>query len=109
MEPSRTSHVESRHNALLETTTAGKCIVNAPEAPPASADCLSHLPDNLSLHRVLDTKEAAAFCRISVPHWRRMYRTGAAPAPIRLSSRKLGWPAGTLVNWLSSRNKREAA
>lgn len=61
------------------------------------------LPPELARHRVLDTAEAAAFCRLSVPHWRRMYRAGTAPKPIRLSERKYGWRAGDLVDWLERR------
>ena len=65
---------------------------------------LEHLPSDIARHRVLDTAEAAAFCRISVPHWRRLYRTGRVPRPIKLSERKLGWRAGDLVDWLESRS-----
>jgi hypothetical protein len=56
----------------------------------ASSD-LRHLPLELTQNCVLDTTEASAFCGFSVAHWRRLYRTGKVPKPIRLSTRKLGW------------------
>jgi hypothetical protein len=37
---------------------------------------------------LLLTAEAAAFVRISVPHFRRLYRSGEAPPPIVLGPRK---------------------
>jgi predicted DNA-binding transcriptional regulator AlpA len=66
-------------------------------------DNRSILPPDIARHRVLGTAEAAALCNISVPHWRRLYRTGKVPAPIKLSERKLGWRVGDLVEWLNSR------
>ena len=66
------------------------------------------LPENLARHRVLDTAEAAAFCRLSVPHWRRLYRAKKVPAPVRLSARKYGWRIGDLVDWIETR-RTEAA
>ncbi len=70
---------------------------------------LEHLPPDLARHRVIGSAEAAAICNISLPHWRRLYRTGKAPAPIRLSERKLGWRIGDLLDWMSTAEKREAA
>jgi len=69
---------------------------------------LDHLPADLARHRVLDTAEAAAFCKISVPHWRRLYRAQKVPAPVRLSARKYGWRIGDLVDWIEAR-RTEAA
>jgi predicted DNA-binding transcriptional regulator AlpA len=66
-------------------------------------DKLENLPPEFTWHRVLDTTEAAAFCRFSVPHWRRLYRKGKVPKPLRLSTRKLGWRAGDLISWLQTR------
>jgi prophage regulatory protein len=71
-------------------------------------NALDNLPVDLARHRVLDTAESAAFCNYSIPHWRRMYRTGDAPKPLKLGARKLGWRIGDLVDWLASR-AREAA
>ncbi|MEF2548995.1 hypothetical protein VQ045_17690 [Aurantimonas sp. E1-2-R+4] len=70
---------------------------------------LENLPPDLARHRVIGSAEAAAICNISLPHWRRLYRAGKAPAPIRLSERKLGWRVGDLLNWMSAAEKREAA
>lgn len=61
---------------------------------------LENLPPELARHRVLNTAEAAEFCRISVPHWRRLYRSGRIPQPVRLGTRKLGWRVGDLIDWL---------
>jgi predicted DNA-binding transcriptional regulator AlpA len=62
---------------------------------------LEHLPSDLARHRILDSADAAAFCRFSVPHWRRLYRGGSAPKPVRLSTRKYGWRLGDLIDWIS--------
>ncbi len=64
---------------------------------------LRRLSPEVALHRILNTAETAAFCGFSVAHWRRLYRTGKAPKPIQLSSRKLGWRAGDLIDWLQAR------
>ena len=63
---------------------------------------IDNLPPDLARHRVLDTAESAAFCKLSVPHWRRLYRCGQAPKPIKIGSRKLGWRIGDLIRWLDS-------
>src|SRR5687768_3000171 len=68
---------------------------------------IDDLPSHVTRHRVLDTAEAAAFCRFSVPHWRRLYRSGDAPAPVRLSTRKYGWRIGDLIDWIGA-NRAEA-
>jgi predicted DNA-binding transcriptional regulator AlpA len=62
-----------------------------------------HLPSDIARHRVLNTAQSAGFCNISVSHWRRLYRNGRVPPPIQLSTRKLGWRIGDLVDWLASR------
>ncbi len=62
-----------------------------------------HLPLDLARHRVLDTAESAAFCKLSVPHWRRLYRTGQVPRPLKHGTRKLGWRTGDLIDWLGDR------
>ena len=61
------------------------------------------LPTDLARHRVLDTAESAAFCKLSVPHWRRLYRAGHVPRPLKLGTRKLGWRWGDLVDWLQAK------
>ena len=64
---------------------------------------LDHLPSDMARRRILDTAEAAEFCKISVPHWRRLYRTGKVPRPVRLSARKYGWRLGDLVDFIDKR------
>jgi predicted DNA-binding transcriptional regulator AlpA len=54
----------------------------------------------------LNSAEAAAFLNFSVPHFRRLYRDGRVPPPIQLSSRKLGWKTGDLIDWIASRESR---
>jgi len=68
---------------------------------------LDFLPTNFSRHRILDTAEAAQFCRFSVPHWRRLYRSGKAPAPVRLSARKYGWRVGDLIDWIDLHHSQQ--
>lgn len=63
---------------------------------------LECLPLELARHRVLDTAEAADFCKFSVAHWRRLYRAKKAPAPVRLSARKYGWRVGDLIDWIEA-------
>jgi hypothetical protein len=49
-----------------------------------------YLPADMVRRRLLDTAEAAEFCKNSIPHWRRLYRDGKVPKPVRLSARKYG-------------------
>ncbi|GEO16953.1 helix-turn-helix transcriptional regulator [Microvirga aerophila] len=67
---------------------------------------LSHLPADLSRHKVLNTAEAAAFLNFSISHFRRLYRSGGVPAPMQLSTRKLGWKTGDLIDWVAARQSR---
>jgi predicted DNA-binding transcriptional regulator AlpA len=62
------------------------------------------LPAFLAPHRVLTSAEAAAYCGFCVQHWRVLARTGVAPAPIKLSERKLGWRVSQLDAWIASRS-----
>jgi predicted DNA-binding transcriptional regulator AlpA len=70
---------------------------------------LTSLPKDLARNRVLNTAEAAAFLNFSVPHFRRLYRSGGVPAPIQLSTRKLGWKTGELIDWVETRQSRPVA
>ncbi len=72
------------------------------------APLLDALPTQFARHRVLDTAEAAAFCRFSIAHWRRLYRSGKAPAPVRLSARKYGWRIGDLIDWIEAHRTKAA-
>lgn len=63
---------------------------------------LPDLPADIARSRIVDTSGAAEFCNFSVPHWRRLYRAGKVPAPVRLSARKYGWRIGDLVDWIQT-------
>jgi predicted DNA-binding transcriptional regulator AlpA len=63
---------------------------------------LDYRPPDMARRRILDTAEAAEFCKLSVPHWRRLYRAGRVPHPVRLAERKYGWPIGDLVDWIEA-------
>jgi predicted DNA-binding transcriptional regulator AlpA len=64
---------------------------------------------DIEYHRVLNTAEAAAFLNFSIPHFRRLYRTGGVPPPLQLSIRKLGWRVGDLIKWVPERQNRPIA
>lgn len=63
------------------------------------------LPSELTRERVLSSAQAAAMLGFSLAHFRRLYRSGRVPKPIRLSERKLGWKVGTLTDWLSQKER----
>lgn len=67
----------------------------------------NQLPTDVARHRVLNTAEAAAFLNFSLPHLRRLYRSGSVPAPIQLSARKLGFRLGDLIDWVAARQSRQ--
>src|SRR4051794_14896707 len=73
--------------------------------PPKStaAVALNQLPPDLQRTRVIGTAEAAALNNFSIPHWRRLYRTGKVPKPIRISDRKFGWRLGDLIDFIEAR------
>jgi predicted DNA-binding transcriptional regulator AlpA len=55
------------------------------------------LPPQLEAARVVSAAQAAAYWGVSLPHWRRLYRAGRVPRPIKIGERKLGWRAGDLL------------
>lgn len=55
------------------------------------------LPPNLEAARIVSAAQAAAYWGVSLPHWRRLYRAGYVPRPIKVGERKLGWRAGDLL------------
>lgn len=67
------------------------------------------LPPDLARLRVVGAADAAALMGYQLSHFRRLYRTGKVPAPIRLTGGKLGWRVRTLLDWLDAAEKREAA
>jgi predicted DNA-binding transcriptional regulator AlpA len=76
----------------------------AAERRAAVAVTLANLPSDLGRSRVLDAAAASAFWGVSLPHWRRLYRAGKVPRPIKIGERKLGWRVGTLADCLSMRD-----
>lgn len=66
---------------------------------------LAALPAPLAEKRILNAAEASLFWGVSLPHWRRMYRAGQVPAPIKIGERKLGWRISALVAALDAREK----
>jgi predicted DNA-binding transcriptional regulator AlpA len=48
---------------------------------------------------LLDLTGAAALCSLSVPAFRRLYRSRSIPAPLRLG-RKLRWRTADLLAWI---------
>lgn len=59
--------------------------------------------DRIALSRIVDTKEAAAYCGFGLQHWRRLVREGKAPAPVKLNARRFGWRMGTLIAFNDAR------
>jgi prophage regulatory protein len=76
----------------------------AAEKKAAIAATLNNLPSDLGRNRVLDAAAAAAFWGISLPHWRRLYRAGKVPQPLKVGDRKLGWRVGVLADALAARD-----
>jgi predicted DNA-binding transcriptional regulator AlpA len=64
---------------------------------------LNNLPSDLGRNRILDAEVAAAFWGVSLPHWRRLYRAGKVPRPIKIGERKLGWKIASLADGLAKR------
>jgi predicted DNA-binding transcriptional regulator AlpA len=68
----------------------------------------TQLPEFLDRHRILSVKQMAEILGFSVPHLRRLYRSGKVAAPTKIGGRKLGWPAGVAID-LTSSNTGKAA
>ncbi len=66
---------------------------------------LASLPREIVMRRVIGTKDAAAFCGLSVPTFRRLKDRNEIPQPIRLSERRLGWRIGDLIAWTDCREQ----
>ncbi len=81
------------------------CTAPAPETEKISKPKLLpvELPPDLARNRLLDSSQAAAFLGYSLAHFRRLYRTGKVPAPVKINGRKVGWPAWQLLNLASGR------
>jgi predicted DNA-binding transcriptional regulator AlpA len=85
-----------------------KADERAAEKRAAVATTLASLPPDLGRNRVLDAAVASAFWGVSLPHWRRLYRTGIVPRPIKIGERKLGWRIGALADALAVRDGETA-
>ena len=96
----RQSHFRSGEQEMIGSMKSASAQPSPREAKRVT---LGHLPSDVTRRRILDTAEAAAFCRISVPHWRRLYRAGKVPKPLRLSTRKYGWRLGDLLDFIDER------
>lgn len=74
---------------------------------PIEPSAYNALPPDLALQRMVGPADAAAFLGVSLPHFRRMYRDGRVPPPIKLSERVLRWKVSTLIA-LNTTGKWEA-
>lgn len=88
--------------------TQTKADERAAEKRAAVATTLASLPSDLGRNRVLDAAVASAFWGVSLSHWRRLYRTGKVPRPIKIGERKLGWRIGALADALAVRDGETA-
>jgi hypothetical protein len=78
----------------MHTQTQTKVDERAAEKRAAVAATLANLPSDLGRNRVRDAAASSAFWGVSLPHWRRLYRAGKVPRPIKVGERKLGWRIG---------------
>jgi predicted DNA-binding transcriptional regulator AlpA len=69
---------------------------------------IEKLPPDMVRHRIASAAEAAEFWGVSLPHWRRLYRSGKVPKPMRIGDRKLGWQLGALIDALAVRSGKAA-
>lgn len=61
------------------------------------------LPPDLHRNRLIDAPTAAAMLGFSLAHFRRLYRAGKTPPPVRVNGRKVGWPASVLQDFVAPR------
>ena len=53
--------------------------------------------------RVVSESEAAAFCSLSLAHFRRLRREQKGPKHVRLSVRRIGYRIRDLLHWVNER------
>jgi predicted DNA-binding transcriptional regulator AlpA len=70
---------------------------------------LAALPTEAVTGRILNSRQAAQYWGVSLPHWRRLYRARKVPTPIRIGDRKYGWRLGALIDALAERAKTSGA
>ena len=92
----------------LANVLAAKNLTTEVSLPPSQGNrrrtsVVDTLPPDLARHRILNATQAATFWGVSVVQWRRMYRERRVPPPIPISTRKLGWRVGDLVDALATR------
>ncbi len=68
-----------------------------PQAQDAERKVVT-LPAFLDRNRILNVEQMAEGLGFSVAHLRRLYRGGKIPKPVQIGGRKLGWPAGVLID-----------
>ncbi len=102
--PARTEEAERK---AKEAERAAKEAKKA-AAAEATAGVLARLPSDLGRGRIMDAPAAAMYWGVSLPHWRRLYRLGRVPAPIKIGERKLGWRVGDLADGIASRQTAAA-
>ena len=66
------------------------------------------IPAELQRDRLLDSEQAALFLGFSLAHFRRLYRNGVVPTPIRIGERKLAWRAGALADFVAAKESSAA-
>ena len=70
----------------------------------------TQLPEILDRSRIINVKQMAEVLGFSIPHLRRLYRTGRIPAPTKIGERKLGWTAAVVMDLTaSSHSGKDAA
>jgi predicted DNA-binding transcriptional regulator AlpA len=67
------------------------------------------LPEDLARRRVLQTREARAYCGLTPQTWRRLRAERKLPAPILLTDRTHGYRVSDLDLWLESRREKRTA
>ena len=63
----------------------------------------SNLPTLPPECRVVSEAEAAAYCSLSLIHFRRLRREQKGPRHIRLGTRRVGYRVRDLLSWLEER------
>jgi predicted DNA-binding transcriptional regulator AlpA len=58
---------------------------------------------NVESNRLLNSNEAARLLGLSLSHFRRLYRVGRLPKPVRIGVRKCGFRQGDLLEAIEAR------
>jgi predicted DNA-binding transcriptional regulator AlpA len=77
----------------------------APDDNPKKSRSRPNLLDELARDpdRILNSRQASAFCGLGVHRWRQLCKTGRAPKPFLVGERIYGWRFGEVVAWLNQR------